>query len=319
VFFTSGATESNNLILQGLLAHRDSALLASAVEHKCVLEVGRALAANGTLFEMLPVDGLGTVLPGSIRSFLGRHLGREVVVLAVMHANNEIGTVQPINDISKPLTADNVFLHVDGSQSVGKIPVDVSMLGADSLSLSSHKLYGPAGIGAVFISRRVRHLLRPLMYGGGQQSGVRPGTLPVFLSVGFGAACALAVQRQEEDARNARACANAFVDALKAKHATFVQLGHPTESIPGLVSVRFPGCDSGDLLTRVCQDVFASTGAACSAGVIQASHVSRAIGLSESEGLEVVRFGFGRHSTVPLAVQAASLVAKAREAIIGLA
>jgi cysteine desulfurase len=235
VFFTSGATESSNLILQGLLARPKAALIASSVEHKCVLEIGHALSANGTRFSKVPVDVFGRVSPAAIAESVAQHGANELVVVAVMHANNEIGTVQPITEISASLEGRGVFFHVDASQSCSRIPVDVSALGADTLCVSSHKLYGPAGIGAAYISPYARAQLRPLMFGGGQQSGVRPGTIPVFLAVGFGAACELAGRRLQDDARMMNDCVDAFLGTLRQTDASFTRIGHLTEALPGLV------------------------------------------------------------------------------------
>lgn len=314
VFFTSGATESSNLILQGLLARPKAALIASSVEHKCVLEIGHALSANGTRFSKVPVDVFGRVSPAAIAESVAQHGANELVVVAVMHANNEIGTVQPITEISASLEGRGVFFHVDASQSCSRIPVDVSALGADTLCVSSHKLYGPAGIGAAYISPYARAQLRPLMFGGGQQSGVRPGTIPVFLAVGFGAACELAGRRLQDDTRMMNDCVDAFLGTLRQTDASFTRIGHLTEALPGLVALRFPGCDSGDLLARLSKSVFASAGSACSAGQIRASHVARAIGLSEEDALEIVRFGFGRSNTIEDAVYVANAVVRALKA-----
>lgn len=311
IVFTSGATESNNLVLQGLLAGGDGALIASAIEHKCVLEVGRALATLGTAFTIVPVDRFGRIDPGAVADAASKSAGRGVVVAAVMHANNEIGTVQPIAAIADALASGETLLHVDAAQSCGKMSLDVSDLGVASMSISAHKLYGPAGIGAVYLAPRTRRLMRPLMHGGGQQGGIRPGTVPVFLAVGFGVACDVASRRLQDDAGYAERCVTAFLEVLQQSDCSFIRLGDPDARLPGLLSLRFPGCDAGDLLGRLARDVYASAGAACSSGEIRASYVCRAIGLAEDEALEVVRFGFGRGNTVVDAARAGAVVAQA--------
>lgn len=311
IVLTSGATESNNLVLQGLLAGRRGALVASAIEHKCVLEVGRALQKQDVEFSIVPVDRLGRVEPAAVAEAVSKSVDRQVVLASVMHANNEIGTVQPIAAIADAVASADALLHVDAAQSCGKIPVDVGDLGADSMSISSHKLYGPAGIGAVYLAPRARRLLRPLMHGGGQQGGIRPGTVPVFLAVGFGTACDVAARRMLDDARHADHCAAVFLQSLELAGITFARLGDSAACLPGLVSLRFPGCDAGDLLGRLARDVYASAGAACSSGEIRASYVCRAIGLSEDESIQVVRFGFGRWNTESEAARAGAVVAQA--------
>jgi cysteine desulfurase len=311
IIFTSGATESNNLVLQGLLAGRRGTLVASAIEHKCVLEVGRALEAQGVTFTTVPVDRSGRVAPAAVAEAACKAGNQEVVVASIMHANNEIGTVQPIAEIAEALAATDCLLHVDAAQTCGKIELDITHLGVDSLSVSAHKLAGPAGIGAVYVAPRAKRLLRPLMHGGGQQGGLRPGTVPVFLAVGFGAACDIAARRLQDDARHAEHCVTAFLGTLQQASVRFVRLGDCSTGLPGLLSLRFPGCAAGDLLDRLARHVYASAGAACSSGEIRASYVCRAIGLSEDEAFEVIRFGFGRSNSVADAEQAGAAVADA--------
>lgn len=309
IYFTSGATESNNLILQGLalgsapIRH----LVVSAIEHKCVLETASFLQGTIGTVSRIPVDRLGRIDPAAVRHFVSSSDAGHTLV-SVMHSNNEIGTVQPIGRIAEAIAGTGALFHSDASQSVGKISVDVERDRLDFLSMSAHKVYGPAGIGAAFIARDHRRQLRPLLYGGGQQLGIRPGTIPLFLAVGFGAACDLARKRLSEDAIHTDRLATIFVDTLRADGVSVEELGDPSARLPGLRSLRF-NVNADDLLDRLAPWVSASTGSACTAGELQASHVLSAIGLSADQANQVARFGFGRGSSVNEAYEAARAVA----------
>lgn len=312
IYFTSGATESNNLILQGLLNHGTGTrrLLMSAIEHKSILAIGTAVSSLGVQVTSLKVDSQGRLSQQNVAESLERD-GYARTVVAIMHANNEIGTIQPIKDISTMTQRSGAFLHVDAAQTCGKLPIDVDELGIDCLSMSSHKLYGPAGIGAVYIGPGMRQHVRPLMFGGGQQDAVRPGTVPVFLVVGFAKACEIARHSLNRDANHLAACATAFLARLTELHLNFILLGSSTDRLPGLVSVWLPGVDAESILSSLNHELYGSTGSACTSGEIRSSHVYRAIGLSEEEGSQVIRLGFGRHSSIDDAVRAAELISAA--------
>lgn len=307
---TSGATESNNLALQGLLAEAPAGtqLWFSSIEHKAVIEVAHFLAGRGIQLNKLPVDSTGRIRSTAMRDALAVKPSGSVVV-SVMHANNEIGSIQPIAELSQLLAHCDAILHSDAAQSVGKIPVDVEELGVDLLSLSSHKFYGPSGIGALYVSPRVRARLRPLFFGGGQQDGLRPGTVPVFLAVGFGAACALAKRRLLDDALQLETVAEAFCTRLLGLGVAFNVLGDPQHRLPGLRSIAIGGADGDDLVTRLAPRLSLSTGSACTSGELRSSHVLTAIGLSDHEARGVIRVGFGRSSTFLEAQTAAELIA----------
>jgi cysteine desulfurase len=312
IYFTSGATESNNLILQGLLNHGSGIrrLLISAIEHKSILAIGTAASAIGVEVMSLQVDSRGRLNPKCVAESLGAD-GYARTVVAIMHANNEIGTIQPIKEISTMMQRSGAVLHVDAAQTCGKLPIDVDELGIDYLSMSSHKLYGPAGIGAVYIGPGMRQQIRPLMFGGGQQDSVRPGTVPVFLAVGFGTACELARKRLSLDARHLTDCATAFLTRLTELRADYQLLGDLTDRLPGLISLWLPGVDAEGVLRSLSHELYGSTGSACTSGEIRSSHVYRAIGLSEEQGSQVIRLGFGRHSSIDDAVRAAELISAA--------
>lgn len=310
ILFTSGATESNNLILQGLLTGRAErqVLAVSAIEHKSVLETANMLGHQGVEVITIPVDRFGKVDPAWIQE---RMLGigpSETGVVSVMHANNEIGTLQPIVEISRVLRPTGAFFHSDVTQSFGKVPINVGQDEVDFMSISAHKIYGPSGIGAVYIAPGLRDRIRPIMFGGGQQHGLRPGTIPVFLAVGFGAASRLASKRIQTDAIHSGEIVEHFLSLLKANGLSHQVLGDPEKKLPGLVSLRLTGVDASALVSALGEDLCASTGSACTAGELHSSHVLRAIGLSEEQASEVIRLGFGRGTSIPDAERAALLL-----------
>jgi len=311
IILTSGATESNNLIIQGFCLGREnsSAIITTVLEHKCILESAAAMQERGVEVSRIPVDSKGRVALTAVRQMIDDSQ-RARRLVSVMHANNEIGTVAPIAEISCAIRDSGTLLHSDASQSAGKIPIDVVADGVDFLSFSAHKLYGPMGVGALYIAPSLRDQIRPIMYGGGQQDGLRPGTIPVFLAVGFGVACKIAAQRMAADAHHIEAQAKCFVDVLRSKSIEFELLGAPEAKLPGLRSMRFVGVDAADLLDRVASEISAATGAACSEGTMGTSHVLKAIGLSDAHARQVVRFGFGRTSTGGESIRAAELIAK---------
>lgn len=306
VILTSGATEANNLALQGWLTSESAQLAVSPVDHKSILEVARMLRRRGVSVTELAVDRTGHVMvdQGALAAKLGARS-----LLSVCHANSELGTVQRIECISKQL-GEGWQLHVDASQSAGKVPIDVKRANIAFLSLSSHKMRGPGGIGALFVDVDVRGQLSPILFGGGQQRGVRPGTIPVFLAVGFGTAARLARARQQQEAASLTRAADVFLDRLKAQHVSHHVVGDPVHRLPGHVSVRIEGVDADDLLRVVSPRLSASTGAACQSGELAASHALRGIGLDEQAASEVVRISFGGDVSEERAATAAEIIAQ---------
>lgn len=315
IVLTSGATESNNLVLQGFLGFHGSraALIHSAIEHACVMETGEFLAAKGVRRIVVGVDNHGRIDPQVVRESVEATNGARTLV-SLIHANNEIGTVARLAEVSAAIDGTGALFHSDASQSAGWVNLDVGPMGLDFLTLSSHKLGGPAGIGALFVAPDLRQELSPLSFGGGQQGGLRPGSIPVFLAVGFGVACDLAAKRRSEDVRHSNALVKAFIHELKERSVAFEILGDPEQRLPGLLSVRLHGVDARDLLDRLGPRLSASTSSACAAGELRASHVLRAIGLTEAEAMEVMRLGFGRCTTLHEARAASNLVCDALEA-----
>jgi cysteine desulfurase len=306
IFFTSGATESNNLALQGMFSSAQGlrTLAVSKIEHKSVLEVARFLSTKGVIVESVPTDQLGRISSSSIGMALASHSNATKVV-AIGHGNNEIGTVQDIDAISKQVHIHNGLLHIDASQSVGKIALDVTASEIDTASLSSHKIYGPGGIGGLYVTSDLRQSITPLMYGGGQENGLRPGTVPVFLAVGFGAAARMAARQMYYDQHHLTNLAEVFRSEMLTLGIHHFLQGDPSSCLPGIVSIRLPGINASDLLSVVAPELSASTGASCMSGELRSSHVLSEIGLNELEASEVIRIGFGRETSASDAIAAA--------------
>jgi len=296
IIFTSGATESNNLALLGLARRaaggKRRRVLVSAIEHKCVLAAGRALGEQlGFSVEQIPVDKNGIVEI----SALEEALDDDVLSVSIMAVNNEIGTTQDIERISELVRSHGSIFHCDAAQA----PIAINMISfgnyADILSLSGHKMYGPKGIGAVYIARELQDRIEPLIYGGGQQNGLRSGTLPTPLCVGMGkAADILAGDDAEERRAQLRHRREGFVEKLQrlpwpvALNGAVVQSRHP-----GNANIRFIGFTAHDILGALQLHVAASTGSACTSGVPEPSHVLKAIGLTSDEAEASIRFSLG--------------------------
>jgi cysteine desulfurase len=297
IIFTSGATESDNLAIKGVVefyADKGNHVITAATEHKAVLDTCKALvkAGNATV-TVLPVDGTGRVDPEAVR----RAITPQTVLISIMHANNEIGTLQPIADIGRIAKDAGVLFHTDGAQSVGKVPVDVGALGVDLLALTAHKLYGPKGCGALYVRNsapRVR--LAPQMHGGGHERGMRSGTLNVPGVVGLGRACAIAAAEMRPEQAHLAALRDRLHRGLLAQLDAVELNGHPTERLAGNLHLTFAGVD-GDALLAALQDVALSSGSACTSAVLEPSHVLRAIGLDEDDAHASIRFGIGRFNT----------------------
>jgi len=297
IVFTSGATESDNLALQGAaraLRERGDHLVTVASEHPAVLDTARALAAEGFALTELPVDRAGFVDPDDVaRAITGR-----TVLVSVMWANNEIGVLQPIEAIAERCRARGVLLHSDAAQAVGKLPVDAGAAGVDLLSFTAHKLYGPKGVGALRVRRvRPRVRLAPLLHGGGHEAGLRSGTLPVPLIVGFARAVELALAEQEAEAARLAALRARLLERLRAGLDGVFVNGDLVRRLPGNLNVGFAGADADGLLAAL-PELAISTGSACASARAERSHVLRALGLAEDALRASVRIGLGRGTTV---------------------
>ncbi|MGU3456038.1 cysteine desulfurase family protein [Brevundimonas sp. M1A4_2e] len=307
IIFTSGATEANNIaVFGGALAAPSERrrLLVSAIEHKAVLEVAYAAERHGYAVEIIPVNADGIVDLAALR----RSLDDTVAVVSVMAVNNETGIVQPVRQVADLAAQFGAFSHCDATQAPLAGEIDLFAWGVDAASFSSHKLYGPKGVGALYLSPDRPWTPRSLTFGGGQEGGVRPGTLPTPLCAGF--AAAVDIMRREGEAERARVASlrDDFVEALQALDARFKLTAADAPRHPGNAHMTLCGVDAADLLVRLQPAVAASLGSACTSGVIGPSHVLSAMGLSDEEAGSCLRFSLGRFSD-------ASQVAQAVEAI----
>lgn len=300
IVFTSGATEANNLALLGL-GRRETGgkrrrILVSAVEHKCVLAVSRVLHEQlGYRIESLPVDAAGRVDVTALEATLAD----DVLAVSIMTVNNEIGTIQDIAALSEVIRGSGALFHCDAAQAPCAIDLHEFSQFTDFLSLSGHKMYGPQGIGALFIRRDLQDRIEPLVYGGGQQRDLRSGTVPLALCVGMGAGAALLDTREAEEARALlRRRRDFFVRKLMNLSWPIVLNGpESAQRHPGNANVRFEGFEAHDILSTLQPRLAASTGSACASGIPEPSHVLRAIGLSAREAEASIRFSLGRSTT----------------------
>jgi cysteine desulfurase len=292
VVFTSGGSEANNLALKGaFFALRDKGghIVTTRIEHPAIIEPCRFLERLGARVTYLPVDSTGRINPDDLRKAITPH----TILISIMHANNEVGTIQPIADCARFAREHGVLFHTDAAQSVGKIPTSVNELGADLLSIAGHKVYAPKGVGALFVRRGVR--LEPLIHGAGHESGRRAGTESALLAVGLGKACELASDLAPMD--RVRALRDIFWQALQKKFGNRVTLnGHPTHRLPNTLNVSLVGRVGAEILARL-DGVAASTGSACHSGRIELSPVLEAMGIAPEVGMGAVRFSLGRGTT----------------------
>lgn len=320
VIFTSGATEANNLALLGLADHAKRSgrrkVLLSAIEHKSVLAAGRVLAQrHGLEVAVIRVDRQGRVDEAA----LAAQLDENVLLVSIMAVNNEIGTIQRTEWIGTLARAAGALFHCDAVQAPCSIDIEDLAQQADLISLSSHKIYGPSGIGALVVRRNVQPLLTPLIYGGGQQNGLRSGTLPLPLCIGFGAATELLSGDAASDERDrVRACRDLFIKTLRAEGCEVMPNGPDNASRhPGNANLLLRGVLAADLLTALQPMLAASSGSACTSGIPEPSHVLRAIGRTGDEADCSIRFSFGRSTTADEARQAARIVGATVERLLG--
>jgi cysteine desulfurase len=292
VVFTCGGSESNNHAIKGVFfthRYRGDHIITTAVEHPATLSPCRFLETLGAKVTVLPVDGFGRVAPDDVR----RAITPRTILITVMHANNEVGTIQPIAEIGAIAREAGILFHTDAAQSVGKIPSEVDPLGVDLLSVAGHKLYAPKGIGALYI--REGTPIEPFIHGAGHEGGRRAGTENVLLSVALGAACETA--REWIGKPQVREMRDRFWDRLRETFGERVTLnGHPAERLPNTLSVNFVGCKGADILERM-PEVAASTGSACHAGSVTLSPVLSAMDVPLEEGMGAIRFSLGRSTT----------------------
>jgi cysteine desulfurase len=306
IIFTSGATEANNLAIKGAARfHRDFArdhVVTVVTEHKCVLESAAALEREGFRVTRLPVDAQGFVDMAALAAAIDERTS----AVSVMAANNEIGVLQPLAEIGALCRARGVLFHSDGAQAIGKVPVDVEAMGLDLLSISGHKVYGPKGIGALYVRRRPRARLVALFDGGGQERGLRSGTLPTPLCVGLGVAARIAGAEMATEAERLLGLRRRFLAGIRARVPEVRLNGDAERRLPGNLNLSFPGASALEVMAA-CPGLALSTGSACTAAAVEPSYVLRALGVSEALAGASLRIGFGRYtidSEVDFAVDA---------------
>lgn len=315
IIFTSGATESNNLALKGVMRfHKEKKnhLITLVTEHKCVLDSARHLEMEGVEVTYLPVkpDGLVDL------EVLAAAITPKTALVSIMAANNEIGVIQPLAEIGALCRASGVYFHTDAAQAIGKIPMDVEAMKIDLMSISGHKIYGPKGIGALYVRRKPRVRLEAMIHGGGQERGMRSGTLPTPLIVGLGEACAIAEKEMPEEAKRLEALRDRLYKGITQRLPEVYLNGDLAQRLPGNLNLSFAYVEGEGLMMGI-KDLAVSSGSACTSASLEPSYVLRALGVNEELAHTSIRFGLGRFTTVDeidMAVeQVVSAVTRLRE------
>ena len=294
IIFTSGATESDNLAIRGIAyACRDKGnhIITSTAEHHAILDTCHALETEGFETTYLPVDKHGMVSPDDVEAAITP----KTILMSFMYANNEVGTINPVSDIAAVAAKHGVLFHSDAVQGIGQLPSDMETLGLDLASLTAHKIYGPKGIGALYLRHDISQP-QSLFYGGGQELGVRPGTLNVAGIVGLGAACELSKNYMAAGKSRVSTLRDTLHEKLNARLEDIHLNGHPEQRLPGNLNLCFAGVQSHALLMGL-KSVAVSTGSACDSESVKASHVLVAMGVPNELALTAVRFGLGRYNT----------------------
>jgi cysteine desulfurase len=297
IVFTSGATEANNLAVFGIARASPPArkrIVVSAIEHKCVLAAARAAGDEGFEVVTIPTDADGIVDLRAIAAVVND----SVAIVSVMTVNNEIGTIQPLPEIAAICAAAGAVFHTDAAQALNALPIDVAELGVDLMSLSAHKAYGPKGMGALYVRRGLGVRPKPILHGGGQEGGLRAGTLPTPLCVGFGEACRILASERDFELERIVALRGRLLTGLRGAVPGIEVNGTLMSRHPGNLNVRFPNVDASLLLQNLHPHVAASMGSACTSGEQEPSHVLRAIGLSPKDANASIRLSIGRFTTV---------------------
>jgi len=294
IIWTSGATESNNIAVKGVgrfYKGKKKHVVTTQTEHKCVLDSCRILESEGIDVTYLPVLPSGLI---DLEQFEAA-LRPDTSLVSVMMVNNEIGVIQPVEEIGKICRARKIFFHTDAAQAVGKIPVDVNSMNIDLMSISGHKIYGPKGVGALYVRRRPRVRVEPIQNGGGQERGLRSGTVPTPLVVGLGAACELANREMEYDHQHVQRLSDMLVEGLTSQLQNVVRNGGE-KVYPGCVNLSFH-CVEGESMLMAMKDVALSSGSACTSASLEPSYVLRALGAEEDMAHSSIRFGIGRFTS----------------------
>ena len=293
VLITSGGTESNNMSLYGI-AHtsKKNHIITSSIEHDAILEPCKRLEKEGFSVTYLPVDHFGLVNPQDLE----KEISNNTSLVSIMFVNNEVGTIQPIREIADICQEKGVIFHTDAIQAVGKVPIDVKELKIDLLSIASHKIHGPKGVGALYIRKGVK--IEPFVLGGGQEKGLRSGTENVASIVGFGKACQLAKENFEKNTGHLRSLRDSLVSKIMKEIPHVTLNGHPTKRVPSNAHFTFFGVNGEDLIIKLDENgIAASTGSACSVKVQKASHVLRAMGFNHEQITGSLRLTVGLNNT----------------------
>lgn len=297
IYFTSGATESDNIALIGVaekLASKGDHIITCVTEHKAVLDTANHLETMGKSVTYLPVDEYGMVSPTDVENAITER----TILISIMAANNEIGTIAPLKEIGEIAQKHGVLFHTDAAQAVGHIPIDVKEMNIDLLSLSGHKIYGPKGIGTLYIKGlNPKKNVSPVMFGGGQEKGIRSGTYNVPAIVGLGKALEIAQKEMKAEAERYKKWTTMMLESFRTVSNGVILNGHPEQRLPHNLNVCFPGIESKALIHLLRDDVAISAGSACSTTSVEASYVLQAIGREEEYLHSAVRFGLGRFTT----------------------
>ncbi len=307
IIFTSGGTESNNMALKGIarsLRGKGRHIITTRIEHPSIMNTALFLMENGCDVTFLPVDEFGTLDPGEVK----RAIRGDTILITVMHANNEAGTIQPIAEIGALAKEHGVLFHTDAAQSIGKIETRVSDLGVDLLTIAGHKLYAPKGVGALYIRKGVE--VEPIVHGGGQERGLRSGTENMILNVGLGKACELIQGNLSAEIPRIKLLRDRLYEQIASAVPEAVLHGHPDKRLPNTLFISFPGMVGEEILSGI-PDLCASTGAACHDKSVSLSHVLGAMGVKREVGMGAIRLSLGRPTTEDEVDQAAQWLIKA--------
>lgn len=296
IIFTSGATEADNLALQGIIkAYKDkNHIITCSIEHKAILDTCKELERQGIDVTYLPVDKYGIVDVDKLKEAITD----KTALISIMTANNEIGTIEPIKEIGKIAHEYNILFHTDAAQAIGHIPIDVQDMNIDLMSISAHKVYGPKGIGALYVRRRNPKVrLSPIIFGGGHERGLRSGTLNVPAIVGFGKALEIARKEMNKEAKLFKKWTDRMLEEFKDKINGVELNGHPTNRLPHNLNVYFPNVENKALIQMVSNEIAISASSACTTNTVEPSHVILALGYGEERAHSSIRFGVGRFNT----------------------
>ena len=308
IVFTSGATEANNIAIKGVAefyGEKKKHIITAQTEHKCVLESCRYLEQKGFEITYLPVQKDGLVNLDELKAAMRE----DTLLVSIMMVNNEIGVIQPVTEIGKLCRANGTFFHTDAAQSFGKMPIDIEAMNIDLMSISGHKIYGPKGIGALYVRRRPRVRIKSILSGGGQERGFRSGTLPTPMVVGLGEAARIAKEEMEKDNAHVKELSDYFMQEITDNIKDIYLNGHREHRIHGNLNISFAYIE-GESMIMALKELAVSSGSACTSASLEPSYVLRAIGVGEDLAHTSIRFGFGRFTTKAEVDYAVDLIKK---------